>query len=58
MISKKKKNSVVGMRFSTERELREFMGSAVPQGQEYCDFCGRLKRKGKPCSCKFGGVFG
>lgn len=52
-----KRNSV-GMKFATEKELREYMGSAIPKGQEYCAFCGRLKKIGKPCVCKYGGVFG
>lgn len=49
--------SRVGLRFRTEKELREFMGSPIPKGQEYCVLCQRLKKKGKPCPyCS--GVFG
>jgi len=25
---------------------------------ERCSFCGKAKRIGKPCTCKYGGVFG
>ena len=53
-----KRKSNVGKTFSSEKALREYMGSAVPQGQENCMWCGRLKRKGKPCVCDVGGVFG
>jgi len=53
----KTKNSV-GMRFATEKALREHMGSSIPKGQEYCMWCGRLKKIGKPCVCNVGGVFG
>lgn len=53
------KENSVGMRFSTEKALINYMNGKDASGtMEKCIFCGKLKRIGKPCNCQFGGVFG
>lgn len=43
---------------NSERLKKEIQEKTDANGKEYCAFCGRLKKIGKPCICKYGGVFG
>ena len=55
-IKKRKNNKKESYAEVVRRVLRN--DTLKQAGLEYCSFCGKQKTVGRPCQCKYGGVFG